>query len=337
MKQLLAALSETSATSGREEAVAAALMSALQGLVDSVSTDVLGNVIATISGTGTSPRKIMLTAPMDQSGLMVIDIEESGYLRIGTIGSVALERSIGARVAFANGTLGMVGVEPDTETKDLHANRLFIDIGVTSKEEAARKVRVGDTCAFVTPFIDFENGRVAGAALSSRAACCAIVDVVRRIGKLQDDLIIVFTAQKEVGRRGVGPAVYGIDPDVALALSGTEAGDVPEGKRTLCVGAGPCIKIMDGSAIIPSHLREWLSAVADEHHVAFQWEIRPQVRSDAGAILTTRAGIAVGALSIPARYMGSSSEVIDLGDVEAATKLLLHALQSDRLSTIIGR
>ena len=64
---------------GREEQVRELVIEELKPLVDELSVDALGNVIATKKGSG--DRTVMLAAHMDEIGFMVRYIEKSGWLR----------------------------------------------------------------------------------------------------------------------------------------------------------------------------------------------------------------------------------------------------------------
>ena len=65
---LLKRLSETPGVAGREEQVRAIVIEELKPLVDELSVDALGNVIAIKRGS--SDRKVMLAAHMDEIGFM---------------------------------------------------------------------------------------------------------------------------------------------------------------------------------------------------------------------------------------------------------------------------
>ena len=69
--------------SGNEEKVASVLAEEIRPYCDEVYTDALGNLIA--HKKGTSGKKLMLSAHMDQIGFIVVDIDENGFLRISNV------------------------------------------------------------------------------------------------------------------------------------------------------------------------------------------------------------------------------------------------------------
>ncbi|HIH65566.1 MAG TPA: M42 family metallopeptidase, partial [Methanothermobacter thermautotrophicus] len=75
MKELMKRLSVASGISGFEGEVRDIIRSELEGHVDEIEEDSLGNIIAVKRGSGPS---IMLAAHMDEIGLMVRHIDKKG-------------------------------------------------------------------------------------------------------------------------------------------------------------------------------------------------------------------------------------------------------------------
>ena len=66
-----------------------------------------------------------------------------------------------------------------------------------------------------------------------------------------------------------------------------------------------------------------LIAAAEACGIAYQLEAEPSVTgTDARAIQVTRCGIPTGLVSVPLRYMHTSTEVVCLADLEAAVELI---------------
>src|SRR5690554_452283 len=104
----------------------------------------MGNLIAVKKGNG-SGKKIMLAAHMDQIGLIVTNIDENRFLRFANIGGVSPFNVIHRRVVFENGVTGAVSYETELEDiKKLRLNKMYIDIGASSREEAKKLVQIGD-------------------------------------------------------------------------------------------------------------------------------------------------------------------------------------------------
>ncbi len=79
MFEQIACLTEVFGPSGREWMAARCISSLAKPYADEITTDTMGNLIVHKRGTGP---KLMLSARMDTSGLVVTYIEEDGMLRV---------------------------------------------------------------------------------------------------------------------------------------------------------------------------------------------------------------------------------------------------------------
>jgi endoglucanase len=67
---------------------------------------------------------------------------------------------------------------------------------------------------------------------------------------------------------------------------------------------------------------------AEKHKIPFQREVLLRGGTDARAIQLTRAGVPIGCISIPVRYVHSPSEMVDYADVQNSVKLLTTLLRT---------
>ena len=132
--------------SGQEERISEAIVPHLDGLVDEVRSDRLGNLIAVKRPTanGANGKRIMLAAHMDEIGVMVTHVDAQGFCRFTTIGGVLTSSLIGNRVEFANGVEGAFGLEGSAIARERPTlQKLFLDVGATGKEDAQYRWRYG--------------------------------------------------------------------------------------------------------------------------------------------------------------------------------------------------
>jgi endoglucanase len=94
------------------------------------------------------------------------------------------------------------------------------------------------------------------------------------------------------------------------------------------LGKGPAIKVRDEGMIADPRVVNLMRAAADKVNLPHQMEILKVGTTDARVIQLTRAGVPAGCLSIPARYIHSPSEMIDLDDMEGGLTLLLELLRN---------
>ena len=322
MKDLVKKLTEEYGPSGAEEKVAKAIKEEIAPFVDETKIDNLGSLVAVKKGDGA---RVMLAAHMDEIGLIVTHIDKKGFLRFSTVGGVSAGRLSGIRVVFASGQVGAIGVEKSGNTID----KMFIDIGATSKEAAESKVSIGDFAVFKQDCVDLGD-RVIAKAMDNRAGCAVQIEAAKRLKNSPNEVYFVFTAQEELGCRGAGTAAYAINPDLAIALDVTRTGDTPEAATMeVSLGKGAAIKLRDSGVIVHPKVRELLVQTAKELDIPYQLEILDGGSTDAGPMQRTRGGVPAGVISIPTRYVHSPSEMIDMDDTEGCVKLLTATLEKD--------
>lgn len=329
-------LCETPSPSGDEVAAASVLRSRLADVSDTVETDLLGSVHATLKGTGTGPT-VMLAAHIDEIGFMVTHIDDSGFLYFDAVGGVDAAVLPGMRldVHASSGELrGVVGrkpihlIEADNRKTVTPLDKLFIDIGM-SAEEARSLVRIGDTASFGVGFEELGNGFAVSRSFDDKVGAFIAVRVLEEVasaGGAEGDLVVAGTVQEEIGMRGGETTAYGVNPLVGIAVEVGHATDYPDTESdrrkhgfAKC-GAGPIIG--RGPNINPV-LFDRLVAAAENEGVPYQ--IGPETRgtgTDANAIQLSRGGKVAGLVSIPLRYMHTPTEVLSLADVDAAIRLL---------------
>jgi putative aminopeptidase FrvX len=337
VKQLIQELTETFGPSGHEDAVREAIKKHIQGHVDEMRVDALGNLIALkkgrptprkrggVPGKGVDSRRIMLAAHMDEIGVIISHVDEKGFLRFSGIGGVNPLTLLGSRVVFADGSVGVIGREqPDKPDEFPRMEKLYIDVGAADKAHLTKKV--GDVAAFMRPFSDLGQ-RMTAKAFDDRIGCAVLVQTLLELKTTPHDVYAVFTVQEEVGLRGALTSAFGVEPDVAIALDVTLSGDTPEAwPMAMALGAGPAIKVKDRGMLAHSGVKNWMAGTAERLGLPYQFEVLEAGTTDAMAIQTSRAGVAAGVLSIPTRYVHSPSEMLDYGDVLNAVKLLLGLL-----------
>jgi len=328
LQELTRQLTETYGPSGQEDAVRALIQTETASLADEINTDALGNLIVIRKAThqGEHGRKVMLAAHMDEIGLVVTHVDKKGFVRFAPVGGVYLETLYGGRVMFANGQVGVLGVEQkELDKKDQHPlDKCFLDVGATSRDDAP--VKVGDVAGFWREF-QTQGRRWIAKAFDDRIGCAILIQVLRELKESPHELYFVFTVQEEVGLRGATTSAYGVAPEIALAVDVTDTGDTPESPpMAVSLGQGPAIKVRDGGMIAHPGVRRWLIQAAEAIQVPYQLEVLEGGTTDAMAMQVSRAGVPAGTVSIPCRYIHTPSEMVDSQDVRQAVDLLVTAL-----------
>ena len=321
LRQVLAAFGP----SGHEfQGVTTCIRALVEDVVDEVRTDALGNLICVKHGADRS-RQALLMAHMDHVGLMVTEITEQGFLRVTPVGGLRPDLLLYRQVVFANGTHGVVSHESglDLKTTDLTMKHLYVDIGATSREDAARLVSVADVCIYAPYTVALANRRIAAPAVDDRAGCAVVIETLRHLAGCPRDVCAVFSVQEELGLRGATVAAFGLHPEFAVALDVCPTGDTPNAAPLgIELGKGPALKVMDAHSISHVGLRRYMERKAQALNLPFQLEILAYGGTDSAAIQRSRDGVASATLSIPSRYVHSACEIVDLDDMDNAVTLL---------------
>lgn len=327
-------LSLLNGTSGRESAVRDYIISKIEGKCE-YRTDALGNLIAFKKGKNEPKNKIMLDAHMDEVGIIATYINADGTIKFGTVGRIDTKVILGRQFMFENGSVGTAGVRPvhllsaDERAKIPDEDSLYIDIGASSKEEAEKRVKIGETAVFVSDFVQFGNNKIKGKALDDRVGCAVLIDIIN--SELPYDCYFSFSVQEEIGLRGATTSAYGIAPDYAIVLETTTAADiidVPDHKTVCKLGEGAAVSFMDRSTLYSKELFDKAFKVAGEKGIKIQPKTVIAGGNNAGSIHKARGGIKTITVNTPCRYLHSPSCVCDTGDIMSVRDLALALIES---------
>ncbi|MDN5324343.1 MAG: hypothetical protein PWP02_53 [Thermosipho sp. (in: thermotogales)] len=326
MRDLIKKLTEISSPSGREDSIRNAILEELNGYIDGYEIDKLGNLI--VWKNGKTNKKVLLDAHMDEIGVVVTNIDDKGFLRIDMVGGVSPYTILNSKIRFGN-VVGIVGMEGETvnelrsNLKELSFDKLFVDIGAKNREEAEKICPIGSFGTFDGHFIE-QGDFYVSKSMDDRIGCVAIIEVFKRLQQPTNTLYGVFAVQEEIGLVGARVAGYNIDPDVAIAIDVTGAGDTPKAnKRTsMKLGKGACIKVKDGYSISDRKIVETLKELAKKYNIPYQMEVLIYGGTDARGYQNTKAGIPSATVSIATRYIHTPNEMVHKDDVEATIQLL---------------
>lgn len=306
--------------SGDEKDISGTIMRLAAPFADSCKTDTMGNLIAHRKGIG---QKLMLAAHMDSIGFIVTHIEKEGFLRFGKIGGLHASSILHSPIRFKNGVKGLVSLDESSDEKKMTLDDLYLDIGAKDAAEAKNLIQIGDT-AVLDSSAFLAGGKIVSPYLDNRISCVALLMAMERLKDSPNDLYFIFTAQEELGLRGARTAAFAIEPDFAVAVDVTPAGDALGTKHagsSVC-GGGAAVKVMDGSVLCHPQMVEKIVSIAKRDGISIQRDVIRSGGTDAGAIHLSRGGVITGGISIPCRYVHSPVEMADISDVEACVNLI---------------
>ena len=296
---------------------------------DETWNDAYGNTVAVINKGG-GPR-VMLAAHADEIALSVNYIDDNGFIYVRRLGGVDATVSKAQRVVIhsANGPVtGVIGnVAPhlskmDQSDKKPQIHDLFVDIGVSSKAEAMKLVKIGNPITVKNNFELLRNDLAVARAFDNRVGTFAVAEALKLIHKdrkkLKAEICVVSNVMEEGGCLGARQIAYSLKPDVAIVTDVTHATDYPTVNKAMHgdvqMGNGP--SLTHGG---PNHpvVVERLEQVAKKLKINVQHEaVSSTSGTDTDVIFWTRGGIPSALISLPNRYMHSPVEMVNLKDLE---------------------
>ena len=321
---LLEELLRAPGPSGREDAVAAIVRREAAALGAVVEGDVLGSTVARVAGTA-GGRLLALFAHVDQIGLAVTHVTEDGLLRVRPLASWSPADAVGQRLAILGRGGPVTAVARRLGDGDPSWADVRLDIGAASREQALELVGPGDPAVLAGEPVAVAGKRVLSGALDDRAGVYAALEALRRLAADPPawDVALVASVQEESGEHGgAAAAAARLRPDVALVVEVTyeehATSSYPAWGET-ALGDGPVV--FRGPVVSPL-VADRLVAAAEAAGVPHRIEAGKATDSDADDVFAAVGGIATGLLSIPLRYMHTASEMAQLDDVDATSRLI---------------
>ena len=267
---------------------------------------------------------------MDEIGFIVNFIEDSGLIRVAPIGGINFVANAFSKVVSESGVVGVMVSNARTKAEEYAPDKMFIDIGASSKAQAERRVRIGDAFMAAPELFKLGGKRVAGRPIDDRVGCLVLLAIAEKLANvdIDADVYYVFAVQEEVGCRGSKTATFAIAPTESICVDVTGTGDLPGAAPMACaLGKGAAIKIKDASVICHEEVVKALDEIAKENKITVQKEILLYGGTDTSSMQMTAGGSMAGAVSIPTRYIHSGVESCDLGDVEASVELIAKYIE----------
>jgi endoglucanase len=310
------------------------------GAFGDVTADVMGSSWARVKGTGGGPT-LAIIGHIDEIGLIVTHIDDDGFLRFTGVGGWDPQILVGQRVELTTRdavVFGVIGKKPihllkeDERKKVAELKELHIDIGARDGDEARGVVRIGDVAVIAGDPVELPNERAVSRSMDNRLGCYVAYEAARLVaeaGGAPGDVVAVAAVQEETTFGGSATTAYSLRPDLAIIVDVTHATDAPGidvnevGRHPF--GSGPVIE--RGSNLNP-RVFELLYETAEAEGIPFTVAASGRhTGTDADAVHLSRGGVPCGLVSVPLRYMHSPVEMVELGDVDAAARLIAAAAQ----------
>ncbi len=351
VQSILHRITLTPGVSGWEEPVKDEIENVLKSLVSQASFEIddMGNFYAKV---GERPR-VALIAHMDELGFTVKSITDSGLVYLEPIGGWDDRILLGEKIViYGSGSdlegldwrnravIGVIGskpihyLRPDERDKAPKIQDLFVDLGLKSKSEVEKLVRIGDIAHLYKDFAQIPRQGstiISSRGFDDRAGCTAIILASKILAELGVNHYAVFTVQEEVGARGATVAGYRLHQEgvrLVVAVDVTHAAGYPgfeEKDYPVKLGAGA---VISRGPPIPLTLSAIFEEEAKKRGTPYQ--IGPEAgktRTDLDVLQLARTGLKSMLISIPLKYMHTTVELVDLRDVESAANIIAHGVE----------
>ncbi len=323
LKNVLFNLCSIEKISGREEKINKFLVSILKNFSNKVQTNVNNSVVAEINKSDVNKMNIVLTAHIDEIGFMVVEITDSGFLKLKNCGGINLNLA-SYQPVVVYGKQNLLGFTLMSKQKEL-----YVDVGL-DKLETKKLVNLGDRVGFKFNKIDFNNGRISTKSLDNCAGVATILlilNILKEV-KLHCNLTVVFSSQEETTGTGIITSINMLNKvDIAIYIDVSFAQQTGSENNTLGkLHKGPMIGI---SPLLDLNLVSKLKKVAQENKIKYQLEIMNGLTStDVDRSVVLKTGLQAILTSVPLKYMHSPIEIIDLFDIEQTAKLIANFIKS---------
>ena len=299
---------------------------------------------------------LMFGAHMDEVGFMVQSITDKGFIKFTPVGGwwsqVILAQEVEITTRQGKVFHGVTGSKPphvltaEARKKPVDMSDIFIDIGAESKDQVqAWGIRPGD---MITPYIQTRRMNpgspfLLGKAWDNRIGMAVAVEALKYASQSNHPNVIYAggNVQEEIGLRGAKTAAHLVNPSIAIALDTGTAGDTPgmtAKEADSVLGKGPQVIVMDHSMVGHKGLRDFVTDLAEERNIPFQYTFIPGGGTDAGSFHQTRDGIPSIAITVPVRYLHSHTSVIHEDDYKYTVELIkaiIDALDQTAYETIV--
>lgn len=335
--KLLEKICQTPGAPGYEKEIRNLILNKIQGLVDKVELDNMGNIYAIKKGR--ADKRVMIGAHMDEIGFIVTHIDDNGFVRFHTLGGFDPKTLTAQRVIIhgKEDVMGVMAAKPihvmstEERNKNPKTTDYFIDTG-RSKEEIEALIDVGNPITRERSFIEMGDC-VNSKSLDNRLAVYILIEMFKKLKdtEVPYDIYGVFTVQEEVGIRGANVSAMRVNPDFGFGLDTTIAYDLPGAsahEKITSLGEGAAIKIMDSSTISDYRMVEFMKQTANRNKIKWQPEVLTAGGTDtAGIQRMTAGGSIAGAVSIPTRHLHQVIEMANKEDIGSCIELLTSCVK----------
>ncbi len=324
---------------GREDLVQEYVHDKLKDYCDTITSDKIGNLVATIEGTNAH---YALVAHADEVGFFVSNIDDNGFIQAkwSTQGHMPDLRLLPGQWVLFMTDAGLVPgcfcvqtahiAGPKGKNKMPTWDQVFIDVGLPSANDVDELgIHIGTPVIYAAPMEKIGN-HLMGKSFDDRIGLALMITLAERLSKLpisgRPTITLISTVMEEIGAKGVSSVARDLDVDGVIVLEVGLADDYPgtHGEASVGLGKGPVIVVKDSQIVYSHKMNKRFFELSEKKKIPIQRAVYHHYATDGYPIASQ--GQRVSTIGIPCRYTHSSFECIDISDVLQAFDLIFHFL-----------
>ena len=309
---------------------------------DEIFTDPYGTAVGVINPG--APFKVVIEAHADEISWFVNYINDQGLIYLKRNGGVDHQIAPAKRV-WIHGKKGPVKAvfgwpaihtrlgNPDNKEQQPKVDNLSLDCGARTKKEVEDLgIHIGAVVTYEEGFDELANGYYIGRAFDNRIGGFMIAEVARLLKenkkKLPFSLYVVNAVQEEIGLRGAEMIAHTIKPNVAIVT------DVCHETSSPCYTASKQGDHIagDGGVItrgpaVHNKLRKLILDTAEAKKIPHQLAASSRsTGTDTDAFAYANGGTPSALISLPLKYMHTTTETVHKNDIKNVIELIYETL-----------
>jgi len=305
---------------------------------DKMKDDNYGNVFAILNPE--AEFKVVIDSHADEISWFISGYDKQGNIFVKKNGGSDIQIAPSKNVLIytqtgkiIQGVFGWQAVHVRKPDFKLELDNLWIDIGATSdKEVEDMGVQIGDIAIFDEKFRVLNGNKYCGKSLDDKVGGFITSQVLRRISenniKLPYGLYVVNSVQEEIGLRGAEMATQSIKPNISVVFDACHDTTAPNINKK----ENGEYKLGDGIIFThsPAVHRGFLNLMVDvakENNIKYKFSVKQRnTGTNTDSYAYSNGGVVSGLVSIPMKYMHTTTEMVLDSDVELSIDFIYNLL-----------
>jgi len=265
-----------------------------------IKTDALNNVI--LKKEGKNGKYIVFSTHLDTAGFIATYIDDKGRIKICCADSFNANACANLPVSFFGGAKGILSAKSEEKIKN---EDLFVDVFEKTKKNTEKKVSLGEGALIDVPMQKAGKNGFFGYGTSTAFLLGAFTGAIKRLQSKDGEYgtIFILSAQRNLGARGISPALFGIKAEKAFLFDSVSSEE-----------DGLILKVKEKRAISDKVLLNEAQTVLRDNNIKYTPLVFSEGEGELNAFLS--CGIPAVEIDLPAKNFGTAVELISAQDAK---------------------